>query len=180
MKRTLALVVAVTASWSSASMAADWQQTLSSVLSEQQASSETHHTTTQDNLVNILTSRLGVSTQQAEGGTGAILKAAKDNMTADKFSQLLDVIPNSSDMLATVTNATSNTGDNDHGLLGKASALLGKKDNNTSDSLSSLVNSFSSLGMDKGMVSQFLPIVLDYVKQHGSSALMNSLKSAIL
>jgi hypothetical protein len=45
--------------------------------------------------------------------------------------------------------------------------------------MATLGEAFSKLGMASDMVSQFIPIILDYVKQGGGDAVMGLLQQAL-
>ena len=102
-------------------------------------------------LIDTLTQTLGVTSAQATGGTAALLNEAKGNMDASSFSSLLSSVPGLSS------------------LTGSGTSLSG----------ASLVQQFSALGMDSGMIDKFTTIVLDYVKNEGGTQAMSLLKSAL-
>ncbi|MED5524183.1 DUF2780 domain-containing protein [Gallaecimonas pentaromativorans] len=141
--------------------------------------SSTSQTQQQGDLISTLVSSLGVTQGQAEGGTGAIMAMAKDKMSSADFGKLSDIIPNMGDLLKAAPDAAAVDSDQQDGgtssLLGKATSMLG--DNY---GLEDLNGAFESLGMDSGMVRQFLPTILDYVQSKGGTALMQSLKTALL
>jgi hypothetical protein len=124
-------------------------------------------------LVNLLTSNLGVTEQQAQGGSGAIFGLAKERMSNDEFSQIQEAVPSVDSLIqsAPKPGSSSASAASVTSLLGSTGGSLG--------ALGSLAGSFSQLGMGTDMITQFTPIIYDYVKQKGGDAVMGLLKNAI-
>ena len=51
-------------------------------------------------LVDLLTSQLGVTKNQAEGGAGSIFQSAKQNLSVEDFSSIAKAVPGIDKMLA--------------------------------------------------------------------------------
>ncbi|WP_268798350.1 DUF2780 domain-containing protein [Pseudomonas huanghezhanensis] len=118
-------------------------------------------------LLNTLGTQLNVTPQQAVGGTGALLGLAKNKLAGNDYSQLSKSVPGL-DQLA---------GNSALGSLGGLGALLGDSSGSKSAVDSALGNvqnmgdvnsAFKALGMDSGMVSQFVPVILQYLGQQGA------------
>ncbi len=113
-------------------------------------------------LVNRL-SALNVSPEQAVGGTSALLNLAKNQLPSTDYSQLLSSVPALADLsgggLGSQAGAVS-------GLLGKSNPLANSAQSNM-HSLGDVSNAFSTLGMDSGMVSQFAPVLLQFIGNQG-------------
>ena len=129
-------------------------------------------------LIGMLTSQLGISEQQAEGGAGALFQSAKSNMSGSDFSQLSGIVPNMGDLLSAAPkggDAAAATG-----LVGNL--LGGGKPSATSQlvgQLGEMTGVFSTLGMSADQVMPFVDIVLNYVKSEGGSGMMGTLQSAL-
>ena len=126
------------------------------------------------NLVSLLTKNLGVTTEQAEGGAGAILGVASKNMSSDQFTQVTDALP---DVASLVKNAP--TSDAGSGSSGGLSSLLGNSQGSLS-SLAGLTSTFSDLGLSSDMIGKFTSVILEYAQSEGGSEIANLLKSALL
>ncbi|CAD5106570.1 DUF2780 domain-containing protein [Zestomonas carbonaria] len=114
-------------------------------------------------LLNALTGQLGVSPEQAVGGTGALLGMAKNNLSSTDYSQLLSAVPGLDKLSG--GNALANIG----GLgsvLGGQGAAGGSPLGNLSN-LGDVNQAFGALGMDGGMTSQFAQVLLDYFGKQG-------------
>ncbi|PSW10490.1 hypothetical protein C9I98_25130 [Photobacterium sanctipauli] len=105
-------------------------------------------------LTSLLSSQLGITPEQATGGAGALLSIASSQLGGDQASELAKIIPGA-DALA-------------DSLPPGMGALLGNMD--------TINQVFSALGMDPSMVSQFIPVVMQFLGDQGASAgLMESL-----
>jgi hypothetical protein len=117
-----------------------------------------------DDLIQSLTSQLGISGEQATGGAGAIFDYAKQNLSAEDFSSIAKGIPGMDDMLIMAPEPESSS------TMGKVGSMLGS--DSSLGGLAGLTSSFESLGLDADMVSKFMPIVSDYVgKMSGDQAM---------
>jgi hypothetical protein len=104
-------------------------------------------------IVNDLVNDLSVSPEQATTGVGALLSLAQSSLGSEQQSELSSLIPG-------MDSLTSS------GLLSSI------------QDMDSVKGAFSSVGLDPSMISQFAPVVLDYLGSQGaSSGLMDSLTS---
>lgn len=122
-------------------------------------------------LIGSLTDLLGVSQKQAEGGAGAVFKAAKNNMSSGDYSQLLSAIPGIDSLIQAAPGAG--------GMAGKASSLLGGSSGSLKG-VSALTDSFSQLGLAPDMVNKYVDVILGFVQSEAGQQTMTMLKSALL
>lgn len=99
---------------------------------------------TSNPLISSLTSGLGVTPDQAVGGTGAMLGLAQNKLSPDQFSAVSKAIPGASD----ISKAAAP-------LIGSASP----------QSVGDVQSIFSKLGMSPDTVSKFAPILSDAVSK---------------
>ena len=99
---------------------------------------------TSNPLVSALTSGLGVSPEQAVGGTGAMMGYAQNKLSPDQFSSISNAVPG----LGDITKA--------------AGPLLGGSPLN---SLADVNGAFSKLGLSPDMVAKFAPVIGDAVSK---------------
>jgi hypothetical protein len=118
-------------------------------------------------LLNALGTQLKVTPEQAVGGTGALLGLAKNKLAGNDYSQLSKSVPGL-DQLA---------GTSALGKLGGLESVLGGSNGGNSALSSALGNvqnmgdvntAFKALGMDSSKVSQFVPVILQYLGQQGA------------
>ncbi|RLB60483.1 MAG: DUF2780 domain-containing protein [Deltaproteobacteria bacterium] len=126
-------------------------------------------------LVSTLVDKLGVTESQAQGGSGAIFKAAKSLMLKDDYKQLSDAVPEVDALQKFVPKAD----DSKKSLFGSAASALGGEAGSSLGSAAGLMSSFDSLGLGKDMLGKFPPIIYDYVEKNGSKMVMESLKKAL-
>jgi hypothetical protein len=124
-------------------------------------------------LVGLLTKSLAVTPQQAEGGAGAIFKAASKNMRAEDFATVSNALPEAQSLMDAIPASGAASG-----TLGSLSSALGKGGGSIS-SLAGLADTFSQLGMGGDMVQQFIPIILDYAQSKGGDVVSSLLKAAL-
>ncbi len=117
-----------------------------------------------NDLTGMLVSQLGVTQKQAAGGAGSILKYAKESLSPNDFSKVASSVPGIDSLLSAVPS----TG----GGLGSVAGALG---GGSLGGMAAVASQFSSLGLNAGMVKQFTPIILDYVKGTGGSDVMKLL-----
>ncbi|AJR06788.1 hypothetical protein C9J03_24345 [Photobacterium gaetbulicola] len=107
-------------------------------------------------LTDLISSQLNISNEQAAGGAGALLSIAASQLGGEQATELTKMIPGLDALTDSLPPGTS--------------ALLGNMD--------TINQVFSALGMDASMVSQFIPVVLQFLGDQGASAgLLDSLGS---
>jgi hypothetical protein len=121
--------------------------------------------TSSNALVGMLSSQLGVSDTQAAGGVGSILSYAQSALPSNKYTELASAVPDAGSLLSMAPKSTN------------ALSSLGSLGNTASSAagMAGLASQFSSLGLDSGMITKFVPIMLNYFKQSGSTGAMGVL-----
>ena len=123
-------------------------------------------------LVDLLSSKLGVTKDQAAGGAGSIFQLAKQNLSVKDFSSVAKAVPGIDQMMGAAPKVEGSSSS-----LGKISSMMGS---NKLGGIAGLTSSFEKLGLSGNMVGKFTPIILDYVKNRGGEQVMNLLKGALL
>jgi hypothetical protein len=112
-----------------------------------------------DPLIAALTSKLGVTDNQAKGGMGSLLTLAKEKLGGGDFSKLTALIPQASKYMDTAKQ------------LGAVAGPLVNK--------AGLNGALAKLGMKPETVSKFVPTVTDYLGKIGGDSAKNLLASAL-
>lgn len=110
-------------------------------------------------LIKTLTNQLGVTEQQASGGTGSSLLLAKEKLGDTQFSSLRQFIPGSDALMESAKDQGAVTGP----IRNKAG----------------LESAYSRLGMGSDMVSKFNQVLSDFVGKTGGEPAKNLLAMAL-
>ena len=132
----------------------------------------TGHSGTMD-LITTLVDTLGITKEQAKGGSGALFQNAKDNLSADDFQKVSDAVPDMDEYLAAAPDPKTKSGLG--GTLGSSLSSLGGGAAKAGSMLD-LTSAFSKLGMDSGTLGKFVPVVLDFVQSKGGESVAGLLK----
>jgi hypothetical protein len=128
-------------------------------------------------LVNTLVQQLGITPEQAAGGAGSIFSMVKQGMNSTDFAKVSNAVPGMDQLLAAApSQAAPSSGMT--GLMGLAASALGRSGGSLGN-LASLAGSFQSLGLNSGMISQFIPVILQAVQSQGGSTSRDMLQNAL-
>jgi hypothetical protein len=110
-------------------------------------------------LMGMLTSKLGVTQEQAEGGVGSMLKLAQEKLAKGDFDKVAKAIPGASGYLDKAKS------------LGAVTGALGNKEG--------LMGALGRLGISQDTANKFIPAVTSFVSKAGGSKVGNLLKTAL-
>jgi hypothetical protein len=149
-------------------------QTTQAVKSGANVMADVNSIAVQDNLTDTLVKKLGITSEQAQGGAGALFQVAKAKLDAGQFADLSKAVPEMDSLL----NAAPKQSEALSGIAGSASSVLGEN-NNPYGNLAGLASSFKVLNLSPDMVDEFVPVVVDYVSTNGGALTANMLQSAL-
>jgi hypothetical protein len=112
-----------------------------------------------NSLMGMLTSKLGVTQDQAEGGVGSMLKLAQEKLSKNDYDKVAKVIPGASGYVDKAKGLGAFTG-----ALGNRQGLTG---------------ALGKLGISQETANQFIPVVESFVSKAGGSKVGNLLKAAL-
>ena len=118
--------------------------------------------TSENDLISSISKNMNITPTQATTGTATILQYAKNQISDTDYTNLLKDVPALGNL---------NTSSLTDSLLNKIS------------SAESVQTAFKTLGMDSNMVSQFVPLIIEYVQKVGgvdSSTLLTSALKGLL
>ena len=121
-------------------------------------------------LMQMLTSQLSVSEEQASGGAGLLFKLAQDKLSSGEFSQIAGAIPEINELISSAPESGGLAG-----AIGGLASSFGGGAGQLGD-LASLAGGFSKLNLDADMVGKFIPIVLSFVQSQGGDTLKGLLE----
>ena len=110
-------------------------------------------------LDSLLSSQLGASQEQVEGGLGSIFSLAQEKLSAGDFDQILSAVPGAA------------------GYMDKAKQL-GVLDSPI-ENVEGLSSALGQLGMSPDLISSFLPAAVDAIGMVGGSDIQQMLSSLI-
>ncbi|UCH66412.1 MAG: DUF2780 domain-containing protein [Ignavibacterium sp.] len=108
-------------------------------------------------LINSLTN-LGVSPNQAIGGVGALMNLAQGKLSADDFTKVAGAFPDLDNLMSQAEGLGAFTG--------QLTDMAGVE------------NSFTNLGMETGMVNQFIPELTSFASNKGGEEVASLLSGA--
>jgi hypothetical protein len=149
------------------------RQTTQAVQSEANGVTDVRSIAQQSSLTDTLVKKLGITTEQAQGGAGALFQVAKGKLDAGQFADLSKAVPEMDSLLNAVPKQSGALS----GLAGSVSSALG--DNNPYGNLAGLASTFKMLNLSPDKVDEFVPVVVDYVSTSGGALTANMLQSAL-
>jgi hypothetical protein len=161
MKKLIILLTITTLSTSAIAEETSWLDSLKNFVGLGEVKEETVTVPSTSGLVDMLTSSLGVNTDQASGGMGAIFNYVKNNVSTEQFGQLAKSLPGIDGLVSQMPDISKlNTGSSKglSGLLDKAAQY--------SDSLKSINDvkkQFEALGLKPEMISSFISSAQGYL-----------------
>jgi hypothetical protein len=135
-------------------------------------------------LVNLLTQQLGINSQQASGGLGLLMGAAREKLGGN-FSQVAQTMPGIEGLIQQAPQAegaTAAAGAGLGGTLGALGGLLGDKAGGALSSLgtlASLAGGFKQLGLGTDSIGKFIPVILGFVQNKGGDSAKNLLAGVL-
>jgi hypothetical protein len=131
-------------------------------------------TAVQGSLTDTLVKKLGISSEQAQGGAGALFQLAKSKLDAGQFAELSKAVPEMDSLLSAAPKQSGALS----GLAGGASSVLGEA-NNPYGNIAGLASTFKVLNLSPDGVDEFVPIVVDYVRAKSGALTADMLQSAL-
>jgi hypothetical protein len=110
-------------------------------------------------LVKQLMEKADVSETQAMGGAGALFEMAKEELSADDFGKISDVVPNMGGLL----DAVPSLGSNKTSMLGSAAKQL--------TGMPKVQAVFDKLGISQDKVALFTPVIVNFIEDKGGKVL---------
>ena len=125
-------------------------------------------------LVQMLTSQLGVSETQAKGGAGLLFKLAQDKLDGGEFSQIAGAVPG----IESLISAAPEGGGGMAGALGGLASSFGGNAGKLG-TLATLASGFQSLDLDPSMASKFAPVIMSFLQSQGGEGIQDLIKKAM-
>lgn len=131
-----------------------------------------------DELIEQLTSKLGIDAQVARNATGKTMQSLQSNLDSDLFAKITAAIPGIQDMIrsAGASAGSSTAASTDGGgllgqIAGMASKVLGK---DVSGGIE-LGTSLTEGGLPKDKIASFIALIVNFIKQKAGDEVMNQI-----
>jgi hypothetical protein len=122
-------------------------------------------------LVDLLTSNLGIDGKQAEGGAAVLFKAAREKMGGAEFGQLLGGVPGLPDLMSKAPAAGGGLG----GMLGGLAGAMG----GNAGLIATVVGGFSKLGLKADDAKKFVPVILEFLRSKVGADVVSKLEKTL-
>ncbi len=131
-------------------------------------------------LISKLSRNLGISSSQAEGGTGALLQLAQSSLSKGEFNKLGSAMPGL-DVLLAAAPALAGKGGGMAGGLSGVMSTMGASASSLSG-IAKVTQQFEALGLSPDMISRFAQMMVSYFKggEGNTAALLQKGLSAAL
>ncbi len=132
-------------------------------------------------LVGMLTSQLGITPKQAEGGSGAVFSYAKEKLKPEDYAKVAKAVPGIDGLISAAPKKDEPQagGGGTLDTLAGAASQLGGSAGGTVGTVAALAPAFQKLGLSGDTVGKFLPIVVGYVTKKGGTG-VGDLLSGVL
>jgi hypothetical protein len=129
-------------------------------------------------LVQEISSKLGVDANQAKGGAGLLLKLAQEHLGPD-FDKVCSQFPMINDLIKAAPTQTA--GGAGGGLMGAIGGMLGGMGGKVGafGDLAKLTDQFSALGLTPDMIVKYGQTIIGFVRDHGHPELADLLAGAL-
>ena len=126
-------------------------------------------------LIQQLTQNLQVDETQAKGGAGLIFKMAKEQLGDGEFAQVASAVPGISSLIGQAPSG----GKGIAGAIGGLAGAVGGGSGGQLSNIAALAGGFSQLGLNPGMASKFIPIILSFTQSKGGDGVKNILAGVL-
>lgn len=126
-------------------------------------------------LIQQLTQNLQVDETQAKGGAGLIFKMAKEQLGDGEFAQVASAIPGVGNLI----NDAPSGGKGLAGAVGGLAGAIGGGSGGQLSNMAAVAGGFSQLGLNPGMASKFIPIILSFTQSKGGEGVKNILAGVL-
>lgn len=124
-------------------------------------------------LIQQLTQGLGVNEEQAQGGAGLIFKMAQEKLGEGEFARVASAVPGVSSLIG----AAPTGGGGIAGAIGGLTGAMGASGNVAN--IAALAGGFGQLGLNPGMATKFVPIILSFVQNKGGDGVKDMLAGVL-
>ncbi len=126
-------------------------------------------------LVGMLTSQLGITPKQAEGGAGAVFSYAKGKLKAEDYTKVAKAVPGIDGLIKAAPVLEKKPAGGAMGAVTGVASQVG----GSAGAAAALAPSFQKLGVSGEAAGKFIPVVVGYVTKTGGAS-VGDLLGAVL
>ncbi len=126
-------------------------------------------------LVDMLVSKLGVNNTQASAGVGVILNYLKSQVSTKDFDVVSDGLDGAGDYM----KAAEEAGAYKENKVSKFGKTVSSATNTATGLVGSTTSAFSNLGLKTENVTQYLDVMVSYLKEKGSTEAVKILQNLV-
>jgi hypothetical protein len=123
-------------------------------------------------LIELLTTKLGVTGAQAEGGAAVLFKAAREKLGNEEFGKLLGGLPGLGDLMS---KAPPSGGGGLAGLLGGIAGAMG----GNAALISTIIGGFGKLGLGVDDAKRFAPVIMEFLRSKAGPDVAAKIEKAL-
>lgn len=160
-----------------ASSLQDLKKVLTKPETTESATSSASESVDLSGLISSVSSNLGVTEAQSEGGLASLFNYVKGNLSGTDYSELAGNIPGLEGLLSSVpetSGSSSSKSDALYGLLNKASEY-----SSTAKSINDLKQQFEALGLTPEMISSFVSQASSYFRSENNTETQSIFQSGL-
>lgn len=162
MKKITALIALITLLTFNTAVSAEeswWNSLLNSIGLGEETVEEKEALPSIEGMLDSITSNLGVSQEQAQGGMASVLSFVKDNASKEQFAALAEYVPGIDSVMAYLPEVPKvDSSDALGGLVAKAAEM-----SESVAQLNDLKQRFDGLGLDTSMIKQYIEQAREYL-----------------
>jgi len=128
-----------------------------------------------NDLVDLLMDKLGVNDTQASAGVGVILNYLQSQVSTDEFNTVSDALGGSGEFM----RAAEDAGAYKESKVSKFGKSVSSATKTGNDLVSSTASSFSNLGLKTENITQYLDVMVSYLKGNGYDKAVNILQKLV-
>jgi hypothetical protein len=126
-----------------------------------------------DELIQQLTSKLGIDPSVAQNATGKAMALVKEHAGDDLFAKISSAVPGASQAAEGASEASA--GGEDGGMLGKLAGMASSALGGSAGGGLELGAALNSAGLDTAQIGQFVRTIVDFVKEKAGEDVVNQL-----
>ena len=116
-------------------------------------------------LIEMLTSQLGITDEKATGGAGLIFNLAKEKLGSGEFDSIAKLVPGIENMMGSAPEAGGLAG-----ALGGLASAFGGDSASKLGNLATLVGGFKELDLDSDMIASFGKVIMSFIESQGDDS----------